>query len=538
MIDIRWSHPYTVKQGYITKWQREWCIPTDKLGQFFDFWKRNRFKMLAEGFSVNKSKHSGKWYLYETKDNVALFKDFNSPSKPEPPEVKIILPPYEVKDTSGLRMWQIEPVGKIISAINYWGSAVDGSELGVGKTFQALGAVRELNVPFAIVCPKPVIHQWKKVVKNHFHMSSNLKGIINYELLIRGRKDSDIASFVLCRKTGRNHFTWKLPKDTVIIWDEAHRLKNWKTKASKTCIEAHKQGYKNIFLSATMAISPLDLRTIGTCTKLFKTASEYYKWAYAHGVYKGMWGFEFNNSSKSLKKIHRYLFDERGVRLLRDVIPNFPETEIIVNAYNMEEEETTKIREIYDEMEMELKKVENKIKSDTSEMAIRIHALQKTEMLKIPLIEGMVKESVEAGMSVVVFLNYSDSIDALAQRLNTTCIYDGRNESVRQKNIELFQENKEKVLITNIAAAREGINLQDTDGNHPRLTLFSPPYSVIKLKQALGRVHRENSKSKSVQKIIYIADTQEEDVVESLGGKLENLTLINNGTITDDDLKI
>ena len=88
------------------------------------------------------------------------------------------------------------------------------------------------------------------------------------------------------------------------------------------------------------------------------------------------------------------------------------------------------------------------------------------------------------------------------------------------------------------AATKEGINLQDLDGNHPRLTLFSPPYSVIKLKQAFGRVHRENSKSKSIQKIVYAAGTPEERVVELMGTKLENLTMINNGKITDEDLKI
>jgi superfamily II DNA or RNA helicase len=150
----------------------------------------------------------------------------------------------------------------------------------------------------------------------------------------------------------------------------------------------------------------------------------------------------------------------------------------------------------------------------------------------------MIRDALSMGMSIVVFLNYSDSIDALARRMNTNCIYDGRNQKDRQNNIILFQENKESLLITNISAAREGLNLNDTDGNHPRLTLISPCDSITKIKQCLGRVHRENSKSKSIQKFIYVANTQEEDVVDNIGQKLENLTLINNGEITDNDLKI
>ena len=537
-MDILWGSPYSVKEGFITKWRREWCIPKEMLAGFFEFWKRNRFKLLAEGFSVTKGEKTGKWYLHETKDNTALFKIFGNDPKVIKPENKFVLPPYEIKDKSGLREWQVDAAGKIISAINYWGAGIDGSDLGTGKTYSSIGVARELNVPFVIVCPKPVINPWKKVIYNHFHLESLFKGIINYELLIRGRKDSAIASYVLKRDTHRQKFTWKLPKNTIIIWDEAHRLKNWKTKASKSCIEAHNQGYKQIFLSGTLASSPLDLRTIGTCTKLFKTSKEYYTWAKDHGVYQGNWGLEFNNSPKILKQIHQLLFDERGIRLLRDDIPNFPKTEIIVNAYDMDEEETSKIKAIYDEMKVELKKIENKEKSDESEMAIRIRALQRTEILKVPLFEEMVREGIEAGMSVVVFLNYSDSIDALAKRLNTDCIYDGRNEKIRQRYIDLFQENKENILVTNIAAAREGIGLADTDGKHPRLSLISPSYSIIKIKQALGRIHRENSKSVSLQKIVYISGTQEEEVVDNVGQKLENLTLINNGIITDDDLKI
>lgn len=535
MLDIQWTAPYRI--NLTNQWAREWRIPNDSVNGFFEFWKQHKFKMLSDGFTVTK--RYSDWILIETKPTREAFGAIaiTAPPvfRPTMPLVKFDLPSYNIKNNNGLRPWQAGAAGQVVSAINQWGSAVDGSELGTGKTYSACGVIRELNFPFVVVCPKPVINQWEKVIHNHFKLDKNFKGIINYELLIRGRKDSNIASYILSRKDKRKRFTWKIPKDTIIIWDEAHRLKNYTTKASKTCIAAYDQGYKQLFLSATIATSPLELRTLGICTKLFKK-SEYYDWVRGHGVYDGMWGMEFDNNPEALKNIHTYLFDQRGVRLQRDVIPNFPETEIIVNAYNMGDEDTKKIREIYDEMKKELTVLKNKV--GDSEMAIRIRALQKTEMLKIPLMEEMIREGNEAGMSVVVFLNYSDSIDALATRLGTTCIYDGRNEKTRQKNLNRFQENIEKNLIANLAAAREGINMGDEMGGHPRLSIISPTYSVTKLKQVLGRVNRENSKTKSIQKIIYISNTQEERLVDSVGLKLENLTLINNGIITDNDLKI
>ena len=82
------------------------------LGGFFAFWKPNRFKMLADGFTVKKSLLTKKWYLYETKDNPAQFKIFKDklPSQ----KSNFVLPPYEIKDKSGLRIWQVDAAGKLM----------------------------------------------------------------------------------------------------------------------------------------------------------------------------------------------------------------------------------------------------------------------------------------------------------------------------------------------------------------------------------------------------------------------------------------
>ncbi len=304
MLDIKWSKPYKITVASSQKWKREWIIPIDKLDGFFLFWRKNKFKLLADGYGVSKSKLNNSWFLYQVKDNLALFLDskpeattteISSTTVPNQADVSFELPTYKLKNVVGIRPWQINACERLVSAITYWGSAVDGSDLGVGKSYQAIGAIRDLDAPFIIVSPKAVMNQWNKLITNHFALHNKCKGIINYELLVRGRKDSTIASFVLKRETGRKQFTWKLPANTIIVWDEAHKLKNFKTKNSKCCIEAHKQGFRQLFLSATLATSPLDLKTVGICLKLFKNGKTYYDWAYAHGVYKGNWGMEFNN---------------------------------------------------------------------------------------------------------------------------------------------------------------------------------------------------------------------------------------------------
>jgi superfamily II DNA or RNA helicase len=538
-LNIEWGAPYKVKTAEGCKWQRNWSIPEEYRNGFFAFWSKFKFKLKEKGYGVYKKGEN--WYLSEIKSKQSEFEDF-SLNKPfdSTPHKKVILFEYKLTNSDGLREWQIPASEKLISSINYWNGAIDGSDLGTGKTYTACGVIREINLPFVVVCPKPMINKWNKVIRDHFKIEKNLVGIINYELLIKGRKDSKIASYIEDKKTHRKRFVWKIPENSLIIWDEAHRLKNFKTKNSKTCIAAYKQKYKMLFLSATIASSPLELRTIGTCFKLFTTANEYYKWLENHGCSMGFFGMQFNNDVDSLKKINRYLFDERGVRLKRDLIPNFPETEIIVDSYNLDDQSTFKINEVYAEMRKELKVLDLKTDTEKSEneLTIRLRALQKTEILKVPLIEELVRDGINQGMNVAVFLNFSDSIDALATRLNTQCIFDGRFKKTRDENLNQFQLNSEKVIICNSGAAREGLDFGDSYGNHPRLSIIAPTDSSQKLKQIFGRVCREDSKTKSIQLVVYVADTAEEDVVDNVNQKLKNMSYINNSDLTDSDLKI
>lgn len=876
MLNIQWSPPYTIKEGYATKWRREWAIPSDMVNGFFAFWKNNRFKMLADGFTVTKSNHSGKWFLYETKDDVALFKSFEE--KPLKPEEKVVLTPYKLKNKSGLRTWQIDAAEKLMSAINHWGAAIDGSDTGchakgqlilmsdgttkkvediiigdkvrgwrgtqtvtelkrgrqqmvkiiptkgepfivnmdhmltliltnpptghkttggykygeivdikvrdylklskttrhamklissnpildwqpeyttpissyfigvllgdgglssqsavtitsnspeiwteiekecarfgwklgntnenitkritnsqnlfqwlrnnnllpvscedkyipheykcgmvisrlellaglldtdgyydksngyeitlkskqlsnditfiarslglaaytkpckkkcsngvigdyfrtyisgnidiipcrisykkaiprrqkknvlhrgfkiellnednyygfsldgdgrfllgdftithnTGKTYTACAVARELGYKIVVVCPKAVIKSWHKVLYKHFKMGDQVIDIVNYEKLRNGRKDSKVASYVLSRKTKREVFTWKIPKKTIIIFDESQKLKNWKTQNAKTCVSALKEGFTILFCSATNATNPLEMRAVGLALQLFKpSAAHYYEWAKDHGVYQGNWGLEFNNDPEVLKKLHKLIFEYRGVRLRRDTIPSFPDCEIIPEVYNMDEEDTKRINQIYDDMEKELKRLEKIKKGDgESELVIRLRARQEIELIKVPLFVDMIEEAKEQGFSVVVFVNFTDTLIALSQRLGTTCVFDGKTpDKVRDKNVELFQSDNERVIIVNVQSGGAGLSLHDLNGNFPRMSIISPTYSPVYMRQALGRIWRDDAKTKCIQRIVCVANTVEEDVCRNVQQKLDNLDLLNDGDL-------
>lgn len=146
----------------------------------------------------------------------------------------------------------------------------------------------------------------------------------------------------------------------------------------------------------------------------------------------------------------------------------------------------------------------------------------------------MIEDGIENGMSVVVFLNFTETLNAISKRLNTKCIVNGIVKDVdRQRNIDDFQSDKERVILVNIAAGGAGLSLHDLHGKYPRLSLISPSYSAVQMRQATGRVWRDGAKSKSVQKIVFVSNTVEEKVCESVNRKLDNLDLLNDGDMSD-----
>lgn len=535
-ISIEWGQPQKVKFGTVSQWRRTWHIPKELRGSFFDFWKENKFDLLPKGFRVFKEEDE--WFLSETKLSLKDFEKIGVTRNLDHLELSdFVLPDYIINNISGLRPWQVDAAGKLVSAINHWNAAIDGSDMGVGKTFTACAVVRELGVKTVVVCPKAVISSWEDVMINHFKMKNNLIGVINYEQLRIGKKSSKIASYVIPREKRRKVFQWKIPKDTLIIWDESQKLSNWKTKTAKTCIEAFKQKYKQLFISATNATNPLQLRTVGMSLKLFKAGqTSWYEWVASHGCKPSTWGLQFTDDpvlrKKVLKKLNKDVFIDRGVRLRRDDIPNFPDCELFAVLLNMDKKDTDQINSIYEEMERELKELERIGKNDKHRLVIELRHRQRIELIKVPLFMEMVEEAKDEGFSTVIFLNFTDSINALAERLNIHTIFDGKvGDAARERNVKKFQNNEENIILVNAMSGGSGLSLHDIHGGHPRLSLISPSYSPNIMRQTIGRIWRDSAKTKGVQKLICVSGTVEENVYHNVMKKLDNLDMLNDGDL-------
>lgn len=413
--------------------------------------------------------------------------------------------------------YQISHAEKIGAALKAHGLAIDGSDPGVGKTYVAAQVAKETNLRVLVVCPKVSIPVWRQVLGG---FSVENAEAVNYEKLRTGKTPFG-------RWEGRK-FAWLVPEDTLLIFDEVHRCKGKDSQNAKMLRDA--KGRPMLLLSGTLADNPMELRAIAHATGLSDWHG-FWGWLARHGCRKGRFGMEFDKKRTDvLHKLHEELFQTRGSRIrIADLGDAFPDTQISAEALDFGDE----IEKIYVEMDAELAELDRAAADDrpAQQLTITLRARQKIELCKVPGIVSLTKDFLDQGKSVVIFTNFRATLEALCQKLGTNCaIFGEQPASWRQEHIENFQSNKERVIIVNIQAGGVSVSLHDTTGTAPRVALICPTYSAIELKQALGRVHRAGG-SKSLQRILFAANSIEERVCTRVNAKLTQLDLLNDGDL-------
>ncbi len=241
-------------------------------------------------------------------------------------------------------------------------------------------------------------------------------------------------------------------------------------------------------------------------------------------------------SNNQMLAIHNMLYPNRATRMRIDALGDlFPETQITAEAYNMGKTREIEIEKQYKIISSFLDDLADKQIKDKANILVRIlRAHQKIELLKVPTFVELANDYMDAKMNVVIFVNFTQTLKLLQKLLHTDSIIYGKQDgSTRENIINAFNDNKTNIVICNIKAGGVGISLHDIRGMHPRASIISPPWSSIELVQALGRVHRAGSKSKSLQRIIYTANTIEDKIADKLRTKIKNMNNLNDGGLKD-----
>jgi superfamily II DNA or RNA helicase len=470
-----------------------------------------------------------------------------------------------------LLSFQVAHVYQLIECLLLRSRVIDASDTGAGKTYCAIAVCNLLKLTPFIICPKSVIANWVNVCKE-FNLP--FLGVSNYESLKSGnyytenyekvkcpymdiistkyteeikiKEDLDETKIDLQDKENQTEkfiektkidYRFYLPSDCLVIFDEAHRCKNWSSKTSNLLIRMNECDCKIMMLSATLTDKIDCFKPFGIVLNLYKTLDGYKPWIRSKEIINKIKYSNWSEEKKRLDIIHNAIFPNYGSRIkIKELGDLFPSNTISANAYYLEDH--LQVENLYKEINAELenlKKLEDKSKA----LALIIRNRQRIEMLKVTLFIDLVEEALESNYSVVVFVNYVATLEYLCYHLKVDCIIKGgQGIEERQKMIDDFQSNKKKIIIITQQSGGVGISLHDIHGNHPRMSIISPSWAGYEMRQTLGRIYRAGSKSPAIQKIVYVANTYEQNLCEIIKTKLRNIDALNDGDLDEYNLDL
>lgn len=499
-----------------------------------------------------------------------------------------------IKDKK-LRWYQEPHFNRLYKNFHHTMGVTDNSDTGTGKTIVGCTVAKNLKVNPAILCPLQVIPTWIKWCKyagikplfianyEAFKGKGNkygyidkryyparilqtlgakygVKPCVNYEIYFRSWHDavkhlkkiySAIDNMIAhYARTGEKSFPrskccevhdfhWNVPKNTFFIYDEAHKCKGPYTQNAKMLIAS--KPYRVLLSSATLAESPRDMRAIGYILGLHNLY-DFNKWSRGHSCFQNHWnGWECTDPIGAMKAINSQIIPLRGSRMCIKNIPDFPKTQITAEAYESDIKED--YNKQYHSMLSRIDTLETEGTESVQIFTEIVRFRQASELMKVPLYVSLAKDAIENKLSVIIFVNYTETRELLQKILKTDmAIYgtntDGRTQKPQEREWikEQFQGNKINLLICMSEAGGTGLDLHDVHGGHQRMSIISPTYNARTFKQIFGRPHRDGSKSTSLQRVIYLDGTIEETVCENVNKKIDNISAMNDGDLMESDL--
>jgi superfamily II DNA or RNA helicase len=405
-------------------------------------------------------------------------------------------------------------------------NTLDTSHVGTGKTVVAAHLAKSLNRPVAVICPKAVIPSWERELKE-----TGIEPIfvLNYEKIRTGKTE-------WMSKRGKKIMKWDLPEDTLVLVDEVHKCKGPYTQNAQLLVSLVAQGYSIHAMSATAAEDPTEMRPLGfalglhSLNKPTDTTKSWFGWMMQFGCRQNEWNAWELRAKSKLSDLNKVMYSRNVKRLTVDDFPDsFKANRVFVEPVAFGS--AAKIAKAYKDLgitpEIITRLLEDGTVEDSDWVLVNLlRARQLAESLKAKDMADMAKDYVEQGHSVVLFVNFTDTADTLQKLLECPAIVGGQTADERQQVIDDFQDDKEHVIVVNIAAGGPGISLHDINGNRQRISLISPTFNVKDHLQALGRIHRNGAKSDAIQKILVASESIEEHVMRVIEQKSDNLNTL------------
>ena len=533
----------------------------------FSYLDKEAFRKIAS-FPDVKMK-SDYWEGYITQKLIELLKELNfvfSPSlqnwDKKEDEVKKLSLNLDVEE---LYKYQIEGV-HFLEQKN--GRALIADEMGLGKTVQALSWLK-LHPEFSkvlVICPASLKINWQREAEKWALLDMEiLNGTTPHKI-----KSNDVIINYDILSYWEKHL--KLKQFDVIIFDEAHYIKNNKAKRTKAFKRLVKSVPRLIALTGTpIENKPIEIYNIVKVIdpSIFPDATDFA--IEFCGAKKTRFGWDKNGATNTLR-LNKILSSSIMIRRKKiDVLKDLPEKQIIkvpfeINnrtEYDQAETEFVEFlkkkfntenltKEILEELKQFAKRNDIEVSEELTTDEIRLikehkferiasaPVLAQIEMLKQLAVKGKIDQIIEwienfleSGEKLVVFAVHKKVVSQLMEKFKHIAVkVDGSvSQKQRQEAVDKFQKDvKTRLFIGNIKAAGVGITL--TAASNAAIIEF--PWSPGELNQAADRIHRiTQTKQVTIWNLVG-ESTIEEKIITLLKKKEKVITKILDGKQYED----
>ncbi|XP_069988944.1 SWI/SNF-related matrix-associated actin-dependent regulator of chromatin subfamily A-like protein 1 [Penaeus vannamei] len=403
--------------------------------------------------------------------------------------------------------------------VSHNGRALIADDMGLGKTIQALGvaAYYRQEWPLLVVTPSSVRYSWAKAIERWVGsvsrgdivvvgsgrdpVGSSDVVIMSYDLLARRAKEVQDCNF------------------QVVIMDESHMLKSFKTARYKAAAPIMKKAKRVLLLSGTPALSrPSELYTqiSGIDPSIFPSFQEFGV-RYCAGK-QLPWGWDFSGSS-NLEELQILLEARIMIRRLKsqvlDQLPSKQRMTVILDPTSIHA--STKAME-------DAAKQFGAVKGVQKHGAL-LQFFAESSRAKWKAVTEYIKELFEAEKKFLVFAHHQIMLDKLCETCENAKVeyirIDGKTPGeVRQNYVNKFQtKDSVKVAILSITAANTGLTLTAA-----QLVVFAELFwNPGILVQAEDRAHRIGQEDCVMVQYLVAQGTADDYIWPLVQSKLEVL---------------
>jgi hypothetical protein len=428
---------------------------------------------------------------------------------------------------------------------------LEADDVGTGKTISCyLGMleVAELRPmeTLLIVCPKSAIPHWRRTVADMGTRGLRV-AIINYDRL-RSLLTIPASAAAAVRTRTKNKRIVEQGQPLVrwdgVIFDESHKLRayGFDNDSQRALAAASLARYAEtadaapfvVWASATAGhavhevgyLAPLLAQLTG---QTLGSVRDYGPWLQQQGFHvlpgsfgRYQWTADIRERDEDISRFRELMFDLDVPAAIRR-LPDWEDVRWIPIQVDLDAEQRRRYEQAWTVFRDELQ-LARAGGDPRAGMVARLRFRQKASLIRTEDTTAQILDLLDNERQVVVSVAFSETLDALAERLTSSRVsvarFDGRPGYDREAERLRFQRGQAQVILSTVTEAvsfHAGELLPDGDlaTATPRVTLIHDPrYSGLELIQITGRAHRDGQAAPAM--VMYAAGTVEEGVVATV----------------------